>query len=106
MGLIITFDEPGLIVQGIVLSLALLVVRYIAVLLTSIGSDSLLANSGILTTMLPRGLSAAVVAEIVVAAGIPNASIYPNIILVVIVATVAISAIGIPIFARKSPQIS
>jgi NhaP-type Na+/H+ or K+/H+ antiporter len=54
--------------------------------------------------MLPRGLSAAVVAEIVVVAGIANASDYPDIIMVVIVATVIIAAIGIPIFARKAPE--
>jgi hypothetical protein len=54
--------------------------------------------------MLPRGLSAAVVAEIVVASGIPNASTYPDIIMIVIVTTVVISAIGILVFARKSPR--
>ena len=54
--------------------------------------------------MLPRGLSAAVVAEIVVASGIPNASVYPGIIMIVIVTTVIIAAVGIPIFGRKPPE--
>jgi hypothetical protein len=40
------------------------------------------------------------VAEIVVASAIPNASTYPGIIMIVIVTTVVISAIGIPIFTR------
>lgn len=53
--------------------------------------------------MLPRGLSAAVVAEIVVMSGIAHAADYPDLIMVVIVATVIIAAIGIPIFARKGP---
>jgi cell volume regulation protein A len=101
LGLMITFKEPSLIVIGVVISLALLFVRYIIALITSIGSRTLFSNCGFLTTMLPRGLSAAVVAEIVVAAGVPNASNYPNIIMIVIVATVIISALGIPIFARK-----
>jgi cell volume regulation protein A len=103
LGLMIAFDEPSIIVLGVVLSLALLFVRYIVVLLTSIGNRTMLASQGFLTSMLPRGLSAAVVAEIVVVAGIPNASVYPGIIMVVIVATVIISAIGIPIFGRKVP---
>jgi len=60
-----------------------------------------MANTGILTTMLARGESAAVLAQIVFASGIANSSIYPNIIIVVVVTTVLISAIGIPIFARK-----
>ena len=104
LGLMITFDEPNIIVLGVVLSVALLFVRYIVVLLTSIGNRTLLANQGFLTSMLPRGLSAAVVAEIVVASGIPNASVYPGIIMIVIVTTVIIAAIGIPIFGRKPPE--
>ena len=100
LGLMITFTHYGLILSGIAISLILLFARYIAVLLSSIRSDTLMANKGLLTTMLPRGLSAAVVAEIVVASGIPNASIYPGVIMVVIVATVVISAIGIPVFTR------
>src|SRR4030043_410000 len=100
LGLMITFAQHGLILAGVAISLVLLLVRYIVVLLTSIRSDVLLANKGLLTTMLPRGLSAAVVAEIVVVSGIPNASIYPGIIMIVIVTTVIISAIGIPIFTR------
>jgi cell volume regulation protein A len=104
LGLMITFDEPNLIVIGIVISLALLFVRYMVALITSIGSRTLFANCGFLTTMFPRGLSAAVVAEIVVAAGVPNAPIYPGIIMIVIVTTVIIAALGIPIFARKPPE--
>ncbi|MBM4446735.1 MAG: hypothetical protein FJ023_05210 [Chloroflexi bacterium] len=104
LGLMITFKEPGLVVLGVVLSLILLFGRYIVVLLTSVGSRILLSNSGILTTMFARGESAAVLTQIVVAAGILNASVYPDIIMSVIVTSVIISAIGIPIFARKSRQ--
>ena len=103
LGLMLTFDKPDVIVVGVVISFALLFVRYIVVLLSSIGSGTMFRNSGFLATMLPRGLSAAVVAEVVVVAGIAHASDYPDIIMVVIVATVIISAIGIPIFARKAP---
>jgi cell volume regulation protein A len=100
LGLMITFTQHSLILAGVAISLILLLARYIAVLLTSVHSEVLLANKGLLTTMLPRGLSAAVVAEIVVASAIPNASTYPDIIMIVIVTTVVISAIGIPIFTR------
>jgi cell volume regulation protein A len=101
LGLMITFAQQGLILAGIAISLLLLLARYIAVLLSSMRVDVLLANKGLLTTMLPRGLSAAVVAEIVVASGIASAYIYPDIIMIVIITTVIISAIGIPIFTRK-----
>ena len=101
LGLMLTFGKLGIIVDGIVLSLLLLFARYIVVLLTSAGSRVLWANKGVLTTMLPRGLSAAVVAQMVVAYGISNASDYSNIVAVTIIATIVISSIGILIFARK-----
>jgi cell volume regulation protein A len=104
LGLVITFSQYSLILAGVAISLLLLLVRYIAVLLSSIRHENLLANKGLLTVMLPRGLSAAIVAEIVVASAIPNASLYPNIIMIVIVTTVVISSIGVLVFARKSRQ--
>ena len=103
LGLMITFDDPNVIVPSIILSLVLLAVRCIVVPAISIGKRNLLAKTGILATMLPRGLSTAIVAEIVVSSGIPNARLYPEIAIVVIVTTVIISALGIPIFARRSP---
>jgi cell volume regulation protein A len=104
LGLMIAFDDPNVVVPAIILSLVLLVVRFIVVPVISAGNKSLLANRGIVATMLPRGLSAAVVAEIVASSAIPNARLYPEIVIVVIAITVIISAVGIPIFARKSPQ--
>jgi cell volume regulation protein A len=101
LGLMLTFNKPDVIIVGVVLAFVLLFVRYIVVLLTSIGSRPLFRKSGFLTTMLPRGLSAAVVAEVVVVSGIDHAASYPDIIMVIIVATVVMAAIGIPIFARK-----
>jgi cell volume regulation protein A len=105
LGLMIAFTQNSLILAGVAISLVLLLIRYIAVLLTSIRSNVLLENKGLLTTMLPRGLSAAVVAEIVVASGIPDAAIYPDIIMVVIVTTVVIAAISLPIFTRPRTKL-
>lgn len=102
LGLIMTFNEPRLIILSLILSLLLLFVRYLVVLISSLGNKTLLANKGLLTTMFPRGLSAAVLAQIVVTSGIPNASIYPDIIIAIILFTVMISAIGIPVFARRA----
>jgi len=54
--------------------------------------------------MFARGESAAVLIQVVVAAGIINAAVYPDIIMAIIVTSVVISAIGIPIFAGKPQQ--
>jgi len=102
LGLMITFDDPSVIVPSVILSLILLAVRCIVVPVICVGNRTLLANKGILAAMLPRGLSAAVVAEVVAASAIANARLYPEIVIVVIVTSVIISAVGIPLFARKS----
>lgn len=104
LGLMIAFDDPNVVVPSIILSLVLLMIRFIVVPVICAGNKNLLANTGILATMLPRGLSTAVVAEIVASSAIPDARLYPEIAIVVIVTTAIISAVGIPIFARKSPQ--
>jgi cell volume regulation protein A len=104
LGLVISFHQLGLVVLGVILSLILLFGRYIIVLLSSVGSRTLLSSSGILTTTFARGESAAVLTQIVLAAGILHTDVYPDIIMAIIVTSVIISAIGIPIFARKSPQ--
>jgi hypothetical protein len=69
-----------------------------------VGNRTLLANSGILATTFARGESAAVLTQIVLAAGILHSDVYPDIIMAIIVTSVVISAIGIPIFTRKSRQ--
>jgi len=104
LGLMITFDKPQPLVIGVILAFILLFARFFAVLFTTIGNGVLSKSKGILTTMLPRGLAAAVVAEMVISASIPNAQIYSSIILAVIVSTVAIAAISVPLFARRAPQ--
>ncbi len=104
LGLMITFDEPGVILPSIILSLVLLAVRWIIVPVVSIRKKSLLANTGIMATMLPRGLSAGVLAEVATSAAVANAHLYPGMVAVVIATTVTISAVGIPLFARKAPR--
>ncbi|OGO60395.1 MAG: hypothetical protein A2Z36_00660 [Chloroflexi bacterium RBG_19FT_COMBO_48_23] len=105
LGLMITFSNPTLVVIGVILAIILLFTRYIAVILTSIGNRTLLSNMGILTTMLARGEAAAVLVQIVVAANIHNAAVYPDLIMAIIVTTVITSALGILIFGRKAPQV-
>lgn len=104
LGLMITFSNPTLVVIGIILSIILLFTRYIAVIFTSIGNRTLLSNMGILTTTLARGEAAAVLVQIVVAANIHNASVYPDLIMAIIVTTVVTSAVGILILGREPPQ--
>lgn len=101
LGSIISFSQPINAVFGVVAAFALLFIRFFAVLLSSIGSRVLLSSKGVLTTMLARGESSAVLVQIVLASQIPNAAIYPDIVMAIIITTTIISAFGIVIFTRK-----
>jgi len=102
LGVIISFNQSGFIIISFILSLLLLFIRYFAVLLSCLGNKTLFANLGLLTTMLPRGLSTAVMAQMVLSSGIPYASVYPDIIVAIILITVIIAAIGIIITGRQA----
>jgi cell volume regulation protein A len=104
LGLMAIFDKPTVIVLGIVLSLVLLLARNFAVMLSSIGNKAMQNNMNILISMYPRGLSVAVVAQLIVASNIPNASTYSDIATVVIVTTIIISALGVLLFVKRLPE--
>ena len=101
LGLMVTFDDLQFLLLGAGLAFILLAARFIAVLISSAGNRNLFSYKGLLTFMLPRGLSAAVVAEVVAISAIPHAAIYPRIIIMVIITTVILAALSIPVFGRK-----
>ncbi|MBN1691223.1 MAG: cation:proton antiporter [Dehalococcoidia bacterium] len=104
LGLIISFKDPMLVILGVVFSLILVLARYFAVLLTSIGNHPLFSHRGILATMLARGESAAVLVQIVIAAGIINAAVYPDMVMSIIITTVIISALSVLIYGRNTDE--
>ncbi len=105
LGLIISFTEGfSILIYGIILTLILIVGRFSLVWLASIKSSFFKENEKIIGIMVPRGLSAAVLAQLIVISGIPNASIYLNMVIIVIVLTVIISTLGILVFEKKSEK--
>ncbi|HLC39647.1 MAG TPA: cation:proton antiporter [archaeon] len=103
LGLIFSVGNFTLLVYGIILTFILLITRYLAVYVTSLGNPILNGGRKILTLMLPRGLAAAVMAQIVSTSNIPNASIYTDIVITVIIASVVISSLGSFFASTKQP---
>ncbi len=104
LGLIISFQNFYMILAGIILSAILLFCRYSTVLIVSVREKLLKKNKMLLTIMLPRGLAAAVMAQIVASSTVPNGALFPDIVIAVIVVTVLISSIGPFLIGRKSKQ--
>jgi len=101
LGLILVIRNYTVFAFSIIVSLILLFGRYLATNIISWGKPLLKKSMNVMTMMLPRGLSAAVMAELIVLSGIPNANVFPQVVIVVIFSTVVIAGIGTSIFKRK-----
>ena len=94
LGLILFIENRLMILYSVVLSVLLLFGRYVGVLLTSYGDEELKSYYSLITLMMPRGLAAAIMAQLVATSGVLNASLYPDIILIVIIVSVIVTSIG------------
>jgi len=94
LGLILFIENRIMILYSVILSFILLGGRYLGVLLTSIKDPELQQHTKILTFMMPRGLAAAIMAQLVVSYNIENSSMYPDLILIIIITSVIISSLG------------
>lgn len=94
LGLILFIENRLMILYSVVLSVLLLFGRFIGVLLTSFGDEELQRYNSLIILMMPRGLAAAIMAQLVATSGILNASLYPDIILIVIIVSVIVTSIG------------
>ena len=94
LGLILFIENRLMILYSVVLSVLLLFGRYIGVFFTSYGDEELQRYNSLIILMMPRGLAAAIMAQLVATSGILNASLYPDIILIVIIASVIVTSIG------------
>ena len=84
------------------LSILLLLGRFFVVWLFSHGSSVLIKqNKQLITTMFPRGLSAAVLSQMVIESNIPNASFLSNLVIFIILITTIFSAVGVSIISRE-----
>jgi cell volume regulation protein A len=93
LGLIVAFPHLNLIIIALGISVILLAVRYVAVAISTVGSDLWHEKSG-MTVLYGRGLAAAILAVLPVQYGLPNAETYTSITLLAIVFTAIITAVG------------
>jgi cell volume regulation protein A len=101
LGLILLIESYIIFLFSVILSLIFLFGRYLATYIISWERPLLKKSMNVITIMLPRGLSAAVMSELIVLSGIPNAGLFPQIVIVVIISTVVIAGIGTSLLKRK-----
>jgi len=101
LGLILFIENRMTVLYSVALSLLLLVGRFIGVTFTAFRDPELRKNSGVLTLMMPRGLAAAIMAQLVASSGIAYSSMFPELIMIVIIVSVVISSMGASLLKRR-----
>jgi cell volume regulation protein A len=91
---------------GVLLGVALWVVRIPAVRVATLGSAFTRRERAVMAVSLPRGMAAGVMATIPAAAGVPASEGLSTVVFACIMATIAIFAIGLPLAARQPPGAS
>lgn len=101
LGLIMFIENPTIVAYSIAISLLLIFGRFIGVNLIAWKDPELQKFTGDITLMMPRGLAAAIMAQLVVSSGIQFSSAFPEIIMIVIILSVIIGSVGGIILSRK-----
>jgi len=101
LGLILFIENRMTVLYSVALSLLLLVGRFVGVMFTTFRDSELGEYSSVLTSMMPRGLAAAIMAQLVASSGIAYSSMFPELIMIVIIVSVVISSVGAAIIKRR-----
>ncbi|MEM3153502.1 MAG: hypothetical protein QW629_02170, partial [Candidatus Bathyarchaeia archaeon] len=118
IGLISTICDMRIALNGIILSIILLLARFGAVRMATAGCSELAEERQIMSVILTRGLAAAVLAtlplqyseanpifkELSMTYNLELYKIYINIVVLVILVTAIIATIGIPLLRRRAKK--
>ena len=100
LGLIVSIN-PTYALYGLAISAALIATRFIAVQFSTIKMGLTKTEKSMAMHMAPRGLAAAVLAQLPITYGIAGAEIFSNIIFIVILATVIYTTVAVRVFTGK-----
>lgn len=101
LGIIATISSLSFLLYGVLLSILLLAVRYVAVWLSTIKCE-IRKETGIMTAVLTRGLAAAVLATLPAQYGLLYADLFVNLAVVIVVSTAIIATVGVLAVPRKN----
>lgn len=103
IGMLLSFDEKsmGLIAIGAGLAILLLVVRFIAVKISTFGTDVTAAEKKLVSFAMPRGLAAAVLALYPASKGMPGSEIFIEIVFPTIIVSILLFTFGMFVFSPK-----
>lgn len=102
LGLIISVNNTGMIIAGVIIALTLFFSRIGASWISTYKDQELRKDVWLISFMLPRGLAVAVAALLPFLYNVEGASVFTDIAFLVIVVTVAITGIGVNALRKSS----
>lgn len=94
LGFITSTEDLAFAFVGLFVAVLLLIGRFVASVLSSVGNAEMRDNLAAITFMLPRGLAAAVMARVAGDAGIAHGAALVSLVIIVILGTVGLAALG------------
>ena len=105
MGAIVLIENIFGLMIGILISLGLLAVRpFVVSVVSHYLKEGRTLDRRVMLVMLPRGLSAAVLALLPYSMGIPNTEAFADIVFTIIIATTFIATIGIMVIKKTTSR--
>ena len=99
LGIIVSINTTY-VIYGLAVAVALILVRLVAAEISTFRMTLTHAEKNMIRTMAPRGLAAAVLAQLPAAYNIPNAAVFSDIVFIVILATVIYTTIATRFFYK------
>lgn len=99
LGIIVSINTTY-VIYGLAAAVALILVRLVAAEISTYRMALTRAEKNMVRTMAPRGLAAAVLAQLPAAYNIPNAAVFSDIVFIVILATVIYTTIATRFFYK------
>jgi cell volume regulation protein A len=100
LGVLLTVGSASILMLGIVLTFVLLGVRFLTVYASTIKMGIFTAEKMLMGVLIPRGLAAAVLTQIPLTYGIVHASTYTDLIIIVIIASIVVTTVGVASLRR------
>lgn len=103
LGMIVIIS-PSYLLYGMVIAAGLIIIRVIAVQVSAIGMQLTKAEKNAMRTMVPRGLAAAVLAQLPVTFGIQGAEAFSQVVFVILLATIIYTSIATRFLSKQDSQ--
>jgi len=101
LGMLVGVDDSKMLIIGIFLGVILVAARVVPTYISSYNTDITQDEQRFILMMAPRGLAAAVLAQLPIFYNIPNAEIFSDLVFVIILVSILITIIGIFVTSQK-----